>query len=298
MGVRCVISGHLYESTEFEEHRRERPKGTVLVCREYQVCSRCGSREEMYRNEQLLTPRERMDGGDPEAGTDAPDASTDGSEGGQSGVGSERNSHDTMGRPSEHADPIDPDPSLEESPQLEGVPNGDVPGSSVTTNDVSTPGTDGEDDADGPEGLEESVSLDSLPGGARATAPDGDDTDDEAKRGSRLQPPKHELAETADRRSDSESRTNAPSRTDGIYSPSKGDTAEDTTADTTDDEPTDDAVIISDDEAPTSSSNQHSGGHATALRCQACGGTWDGETTSLREGDLCPECRREYVEIR
>jgi hypothetical protein len=55
MGVRCKLLGHVRDSTEFEERQEERPNGTVLICREYQICRRCGDRKEMYRNEQVLT---------------------------------------------------------------------------------------------------------------------------------------------------------------------------------------------------------------------------------------------------
>lgn len=58
MGVQCKLLGHTYDATEFEERREERENGTVLICREYQVCNRCGDRKELYRNEQLL-PGER-----------------------------------------------------------------------------------------------------------------------------------------------------------------------------------------------------------------------------------------------
>lgn len=57
MGIQCTVFGHVYDGTEFEEHHTERPRGEVLICREYQVCRRCGNRTEMYRNERLLTPR-------------------------------------------------------------------------------------------------------------------------------------------------------------------------------------------------------------------------------------------------
>lgn len=56
MGVRCKLLGHVHDSTEFEERQEERPNGTVLICREYQICRRCGDRKELYRNEQVLTP--------------------------------------------------------------------------------------------------------------------------------------------------------------------------------------------------------------------------------------------------
>lgn len=299
MGVRCVISGHLYETTEFEEHRRERPEGTVLVCREYQVCSRCGNREEMYRNEQLLTPREDMDEErGSENGTNDTEKPGGDSVSQQSGFESEENGREMMDGTPEHTDSTETTSSLEGISQLGGNLNGDTPDSSVTTNDISTPRADEKDDTDTPEVIKESIDFESLPGGTRATEPDEDDAGDEAERVSRVQPPKSELTEMSDHRSNSGSQTNASSRTDNTYSPSKGDTAKDATADTTNDEATDDAVIISGEDASTSSSNEHGSRHDTGLRCQACGGTWDGETTSLRDGDLCPECRRGYVEIR
>jgi len=299
MGVRCVISGHLYETTEFEEHRRERPEGTVLVCREYQVCSRCGNREEMYRNEQLLTPREDMN---EERGSKDGTSDTEKPEGDsvsdQSRFESGENSRDVIEDHSEHTSSTDTESSLKGISQLEGSLNGDASDSSVTTNDISTPKADEKDGTDTPEVIKEPIDFESLPGGTRATEPDEDDAGDEAERVSRVQPPKSELTEVTDQQSNSGSQTNASSRTDNAYSPSKEDTAKDATADTTNDEATDDAVIISGEDASTSSSNEHGSGHDARLRCQACGGTWDGEITSLRDGDLCPECRRGYVEIQ
>lgn len=70
MGVQCKLLGHVRDSTEFEERQESRPDGTVLICREYQVCRRCGDREEMYRNEQTLTPAT------PEPDTRAPESTS------------------------------------------------------------------------------------------------------------------------------------------------------------------------------------------------------------------------------
>ena len=299
MGVRCVISGHLYETTEFEEHRRERPEGTVLVCREYQVCSRCGNREEMYRNEQLLTPREEMnERRGSENGTSDTESSEGDSTSDRGGFEDGQHSHDTIDGYSEHISSTDAESSLEEISRLAGSPNGDTSDSSVTTNGIGTPRANEEDGTDSTEAIEESVGFESLPGGTPATEPSEDDASDEAERVSRVQTPKSELTETTDHQSNLESQTNASSRTDTTRSPSKENTAEDPTADTTNDELVDDAVIISGEDASTSSSNEHGSRHDTGLRCRACGGTWNEETTSLRDGDLCPECRRGYVEIR
>jgi len=80
MGVQCKLLGHVRDSTEFEERQETRPDGTVLICREYQVCRRCGDREEMYRNERVLTPRAaETDTGTADT-TERADASGQGSE--------------------------------------------------------------------------------------------------------------------------------------------------------------------------------------------------------------------------
>ncbi|CCQ37475.1 uncharacterized protein Nmlp_3345 [Natronomonas moolapensis 8.8.11] len=287
MGVRCALSGHLYETTEFEEHRRERPEGVVLVCREYQVCSRCGSREEMYRNEQLLTPREHM-------GEESAPEDVDAPEGEQDGHNSDKDSREPTEGPSEHADSTDPDWTLEEVSRPEDNLGGETSGSSVATNGHSSSTTDERDDTDRLETTAEGSSgLDSLPGGAVATEPDVDDAD-EAERANRLEAPENEPTKATDHRFDPESRANTAGRTENTRSPPN----EDVTADTASDEPTDDAVIISEADDTTPSTDEHDDGDGTGLRCQACGGTWDGATTSLREGDLCPECRRGYVEAR
>lgn len=286
MGIRCVLSGHLYEATAFEEHRRERPEGMVLICREYQVCSRCGNREEMYRNEQLLTPRERMDGKDgPETKRSGPEKDGNGSTGDGSGSENGESGRDMVDDRSEHADSSDPDSSLENSPPL-------------SANEIGASGSDGGDGSasgDGSDGseaaAEESVGFDSRSSEALATGTDEDDTGDGADRIGRLRNPENEPTQMADPPSDSESHMNESSGADEIHSPSDEDTAEDSV----DDEPTDDAVIISETEASTSSPSGHGDGHDAGIRCQACGGTWNRETTSLREGDLCPECRRGYV---
>ena len=70
MDVRCKLLGHVRDSTEFEERHEDRPRGTVLICREFQVCRRCGDRKEMYRNEQGLVagPGRGRPGGRREAG--------------------------------------------------------------------------------------------------------------------------------------------------------------------------------------------------------------------------------------
>jgi len=70
MGVQCTLLGHAFDGTELDERREERSDGTVLICREYQVCERCGRQQELYRNEQLL-PNGATDGDTPDPSTEA-----------------------------------------------------------------------------------------------------------------------------------------------------------------------------------------------------------------------------------
>ena len=318
MGVRCVLSGHLYEATEFEEHRRERPEGMVLICREYRVCSRCGNREEMYRNEQLLTPRERMDGKDgPENKRSGSEKGGNGSNTDKSSSENEKSGRDMTENDSEHANARETESLLEDSPALETDPDNDTSDSPLSANEIGASsadggdGSDGEDSSDSGDGsdgseaaAEESVSFDSLPG-ASTTGTDKDDTSDRADRIDRLRNPGNEPIRMADPQADSESHVNGSSETgethngaDETYSGTEKDTAGDTTDDSADEEPADDAVIISETDASTSSPGEHGDRYGAGIYCQACGGTWNRETTSLREGDLCPECRQGYVESR
>jgi len=247
MDVRCKLLGHVRDSTEFEERHEDRPRGTVLICREFQVCRRCGDREEMYRNEQVLSPDPDEVGQDVEERPAA--LENRGSEGGEN-RGTER----SAGGPPE------------------------------------TP--DGEPDVGGG-GLQE----------ATETAPDGAAGTDEPR-------PANTDDETAD--------TAASTTGADDESPAEPDDAG---------QVTDNGVILSDastgpgspdntpnkqavadgrgrtaadrggDDSPTSlfdAGDEDSG----EIHCNNCGREWDVDETSLREGDICPECRGAYVAER
>jgi len=137
MGIKCAVFGHVYDGTEFEEHHTERPRGEVLICREYQVCRRCGNRTEMYRNERLLTPRPESDGSQADGSVEVSDPTTD--------VPSDSPENDQEGLKDEGGAPLDDETEPGEDASAEASWIEDSPETRVP--DVSTEGP-GSDDRD------------------------------------------------------------------------------------------------------------------------------------------------------
>ncbi len=188
----------------------------MLVCREYHVCRRCGDREEMYRNEQILVPEEPT-----------PDA-TDGEQ--SSGVGSEA---DTTG-PAE-------------------VETADVPAADAA-------------------GTETVVSAEA---GTDSPAREGADDTRQA------------VADGAGTASvEDDAIILSGSSTDPVQGTSDGPT------ESTDQTPTHDGAVGT---AVWTTSEAETGTDGDGLRCRNCDVEWRDRTT-LRDGDLCPECRIGYVE--
>jgi len=272
MGVRCNVLGHVHDTTELEERREERPNGTVLICREYQVCRRCGDRDELYRNEQLLA---RPEG----------ETNTDGS----------------------GAEPSDVGASEVEA------------GASEDPSEAVTAGADGEGDERDPASEESVGETDSETGVEILTDESGDDSQQHVEADERAQD------EAGDGVSDSDTETVSAS----------GDTDEGSTTDdgvilsesssevATLQSGTDPAAERSGTESLTPGAGTETetaaadGGRDTGTAvgsaseswavevttddteevvCRTCGEKWDRDSTSLRDGDLCPDCRRGYVE--
>jgi len=280
MGVRCTALGHVYETTEFEEHRKERPEGVVLICREYHVCSRCGSREELYRNERLLTPRDAGAGDGDGSGEQrdrtadsAPDdadlsgTSEDTTRGRTAGETARPDAGDGRGpsAPADAAQAADPSDSTWDADLVNADRDVDL--------------VDSRRDVD-------SVPPDANAGPERATDEGGTGSGD----GERSQD-----SENSENSRDDENSEHSGARP-GADANDRGRTSTEGDGD----DPIDDAVIISetvDSDAASSDSERNAASEdRETLGCRACGRTWAGETTSLRDGDLCPECRRGYVE--
>lgn len=213
MDVRCKLLGHVRGSTEFEERHENRSRGTVLICREYQVCRRCGDHEEMYRNEQVLSPEAAKVDVDPEEG------STD----------------------SEHSD----DGAIQEAATTGTDASGsDEPRTEITDGDSvdigESPGDAARDPDDAGQVTDDGVIL------------SGSSAEPDSAAGSRHKQP---VADGMGPASDHQST----------------------------------------DDRPTSLFDAENGAGGQ-LCCDNCGREWERDATSLREGDICPECRRAYVQ--
>lgn len=243
MDVRCKLLGHVHDSTEFEDRRADRPRGTVLICREYQVCRRCGDRKEMYRNEEVLSR-------DPDKAASEPG--------------------DSAAEPEAHTD----DDGAGAAPESDTDPAGSL--TETTDSGEQSPQED-------PTAVTEASGVDDSPSTGTDQPPDGVKS----------------AAETG-RDVDSEDPDDADSVTDDGVILSGTSTEPETRADDPAKQPVADGRGATDNdlhEAESSPSmldlDTTSGGR---VYCADCSGEWQREATSLRDGDICPDCRRAYVE--
>lgn len=352
MGVRCTVLGHVHDTTEFEERQEKRPEGTVLICREYQVCRHCGDREELYRNEQLV--EDATADTDETGGTAIDDATTDGSTGESGEVASPQSDEtgDTNADRSEAAHrESDTESDLEYGtersvsggeidllssnvdipPATEVREKGDEKRTEPQTTDqsaTSTPPTPGESNTAStaeqtasttpaqkrttePTETEQAEILESS--GVDGPAPvmtDGSSPDDANDR----------AFTDGDARTNDAPATNAPANADSSDSDIEtvGDDAVILTSSSDSSESS--SKQCSTDQSATSRpssrternrGNSSSGVTAASsdsafeiddsggdhVTCGNCDGDWDRNETSLRDGDLCPECRSGYVSV-
>ncbi len=262
MGVHCRTLGHAYESTDFEQDREERAEGTVLICREYRVCSRCGHREELYHNERLIDPAAASDPSPSEsepqpttddtptdipASTESPDEST------PEPAPSTTATSATTARSGTGDQSTDDTPSVESStepPEADRSQPDDSPRSTPENARQTPSSVDSADDSTDTDAPTPAASA-----ADESEVPPEDPEDDDAVI----------LTETTARATDGGSAVTHPAedawRNDQT-------TAEQ--ADTTSDQ----------------------------LGCSACDTTWTRTETPLREGDLCPACHAAYLKRR
>jgi len=275
MGVRCTVLGHVCDSTEFEQRRVQRPEGTVLVCREYQVCRHCGNREELYRNEQVLDPCE-SDEATPKAGTaDAKptdqETSTDESDDEMSDIEEKTETASPRSGRSERELDRQKERMAPDSSETEGETDGqertDLGGPEPRVDAAESTTNSGQSVMDG-------ATREAMSDGSGATAV----TDDAVI-----------LTDSPDR------STQWPSETDRASGDSDTATRDRETKrhSSSDDSATpkeETGVEVLTDPDATAGTDEK------GLECRTCGTEWTRTETSLRDGDLCPDCRRGYVQ--
>ncbi|WP_136688715.1 DUF7093 family protein [Halorhabdus amylolytica] len=292
MGIKCSLFGHAYGETAVERDREEQGSEVIITIREVETCQRCGETRVVSENKEVTTietPEEvSPSGGSEEA------AVTPGDE-------------DSTEGPSA--------PTTETSVGAEIVDAED--GQAVTTDEPSDADADG---ADGP--ASERMPPASGEGNGDESPPPVEDDgviledDDEPDRDPGEWPEETEA--------DASDREHTPSRTDGIErftddsSTKSGDEAVESTGrgQPSTDDPSGDVPSDAGDNAEASDAGpidradesevwskadpdldaDRSGATVTVpegkFRCPECEFTTPVDSSSLREGDFCPECHQ------
>lgn len=325
MGLRCQVLGHVHETTEFEEREQKRADETVLICREYQVCSRCGNRKELYRNEQVVSQtsdsEEESSGKDdtttesasspsgtnqPEesSATEASNPQTDtavsavspddkkphhetdiSTESSATEVSTETGEEEIIVNPFSADEPEDSPSEQPEAEQDSAEPDTNTPESSSEDTDALSAEEDGAEILSEPsENDERETTSNTAPSKAGTTSWPGENGDSGDSVTGESTP-----EETTDRPGTEDTVVLTDSAQTSKSSPNKNGGSESSSPRT---------QQVSSDRTPSTGVSLDNSDDPDEIRCPDCEGEWDRESTSLRDGDLCPNCRKGYVEAR
>lgn len=289
MALRCSLLGHAYGDSDVEREREEQGNEVVVTIREEQTCSRCGKTKLVSENKEVTAIREDgPEGPAPAAGTvdeaegvaadadgDAPENIDDSAD---EGVAAE-DGHD--------AEFVDEGPD----------DTGEVP---AATREAGTATGDDESEEVDPE-ADDAVILDAddepdeEPERERAHGewPDSDDT--------RAEEPDEEpwpAVDGEDEGFDAESGSGEPEDVEfgGGLRPESGGAGEGEAV-VERPEGSSETTFTSVDSAPTPVEST-GGGDGSQYVCPECGFSAPGSGSSLRAGDICPECRSGYLAER
>lgn len=264
MGVRCTLLGHKYGDSEIEREREERGDEAVVTIREVRTCARCGDRSVVSENKEVTSVEPATDG--PEAG--APDASGE-----------------------DLPDPLgsdDLEPELSDSDAGPAAAEADVDEATAPERDPET--DDGvilEDDGEDEEPDQ---------GRAHGEWPDADEDHGSAEADPVAAAGDQEPAEWPDAEGEDEGiDAGLPDdETPDVEYPrvSEEDAALDSPSRTGDADSPDDSELERTGEATAPAAPSTAG---TELYCPACGYRDPSRDGSLREGDICPECKQGYL---
>lgn len=285
MGLRCSLLGHDYGESEIERDREEQGSEVVVTVQEFQVCSRCGDEKVVSENKEVTSIDQPEPSGtdtDSEAGDDVTIVETD------------------ADSPADR-EPADREPADSvATPDSEPAPNAGSGTSSPSPAVTSTAGADAHDpgmeDAEILEDDEDEVT------GEREYGqwPDSDDVDGS---GSESTPwPDHG---GDDEGFDAEPNSGGSTEIsfgggltpeevnvedeEGFEFVGGEDTAETRT------KLTSGTGITSAREAPNPNDGDDESGPDSEFVCPQCDYVEAAAGSSLRAGDICPECRRGYL---
>lgn len=291
MGLRCLI-GHDFGEPQIERDRDEQGDEVVVTIREFKECARCGHRRTVSENKEItsLTPSEPET--DPAPEESVPSAATgptgesfdDVSAEEDDGVILEDDPDGQSGRG--HGEWPDADVEDEPAAAPTLTPNGEVEPATEAADDDA-----GSDDVESAGPAEPSTESTDEPETGPEPATIEADTDH----------PWPEVEEGDDQGYDAEA-SDGESPSDAF--------ADDYSTATTDDAPTSGEMIetaptrsgsgiVSDNPGPTPGHQQReTPGVETEFVCPSCGHTMASAGSSLRPGDICPECGKGYLAER
>ncbi|WP_458207100.1 DUF7093 family protein [Haladaptatus sp. NG-SE-30] len=266
MGLRCSLLGHDYGESEIEREREEQGNEVVVTVREFQECARCGDQQVVSENKEVTALEE-------------PEPTPE---------------------PIESREPDEREPTPEPVEQQEPEP--------VGFNDDSFEPPESAEEDDGII-LEDDDDDEDAANREHGEWPDPDDTNvDDTARGSTEWPDtgKEDEGFSAEPGDGGEADVSFGGSLTPESAPEVDDETEYVEAEpqeetgfvrTTRSEPQTDTGFTRAREAPSPDQASHSNPSAE-LVCPECGQLSEAAGSSLRAGDICPECRRGYLSER
>ncbi|MFC4542616.1 hypothetical protein ACFO5R_11865 [Halosolutus amylolyticus] len=270
MVLRCSLLGHDYGEPEVEREREERGSEVVVTVQEYEECARCGDRHVISENTEVTSLSTGTDA-DPrpdEPDADAEDAQFIDAEADADPTASDADDDDLDVPTDENGEPVTDDGEILEDDTDDARDDRDRGhGEWPDSDDVGPPiGAENEPeewpDSEESEPIDDAVVLES-----DATTDPGDESDPV---GVDAEPPD---AETIEAEHGGEVAAGAAESGTGIERATAA-------------------------PAPTESREGPDEDAPTELYCPGCGYVAGTDRSSLRTGDICPECRKGYLSER
>ncbi len=276
MGLKCSVLGHKYGDATVERDREEQGSEVVITIREIETCERCGEERVVSENKEvttLATPDEPMDDGD-EADDDGAAEPADGAADGSTvGAGDS----DAAGSADDAGDAGTPDDGDEADDDGAAEPVDDAP---------RVDATEGAEILEAEADADESAVDDELADPSIEDAGLGSDPVEEADDGEE----DAVIIDEGDGEAEEEDELADDVRAPGEW-PEEPDDGDDDASDWTPGADGDEDGPITAPDAGTEN-NKAVTIPDGQFRCPTCGYTTLVESSSLRAGDFCPECRK------
>jgi hypothetical protein len=298
MSIKCSLLGHRFDETSVERDREEDGSEVVITITELETCSRCGETRVVSENKEVTTMETPDAAGDVDDGSDEVETEDD-----------QLSDYDPDGDDAEILGEDDSEDNAQATARTATIPDAEAAGGEGTTGDESVEDGSGDaviiDDGSDDGGRDEH-------GGSPATA-DASRDDSTAATNPESGPEQEGAADTDADGTDADGvgQDEWPEETKPDEQP-VAETAEPTMGESDGEwpsEPTTGGAAESYDDWPDETKRDagEAGGAGPTLeepasptvtvpegmfKCSECGFTTEVESSSLRAGDFCPDCRQ------